>query len=189
MRNRISILVSKVPKYGEILLGVGCIAIENREAILENAVAREEIKKFLLEDGIKIGSLNKLCKSQIFQKIIYDYTGKFVNIAALRDKTNDDKKVNILLLDFFVKAIWPVLVKKYIDNICEDVDKIQISINVKKNVYLSIYEEDNPNLLFSELKEFLLCNCIVISDSNIQENGDILLKLLIPIPPHKSFGS
>jgi len=187
MRDRISILVNMLPKYGEILLGVGCIVLENKEEILENAVAREAIKNYLLEEGVKTKSLAMLCRSEGFQRIVYDYTGKVVNIAAIRDKVDEDKKVNILLADFFTKAIWPILVKRYIDNIYEGLTNIEVSINVKKNVYLTIYEEDNPNILFSELKDFLLCNCIVISSSNIQQNGDLFLKLMLPIPPHKSF--
>lgn len=188
MRDRISILVDYVPKYGEILLGIGCIALENDELLLENVEAREEIKEYLLKQAAKDKNLWQLSTSQEFQRIMHKYIGKSVNIGALRDSNTADKIVNIYMLDFFNKTIWPIIINRYMDNICEGIDKIEISINVKKSVYLIIYGEDNPDLFFSEFKDFLLCNYIIISKATVQENGDILLKVMIPIPPHMQFG-
>ena len=187
MKDRVSILVDFTPSYGEILLGVGSIALESYEELLDNVIAREEIKKFLLEQAPRYMTLVGVSKSKDFQRILYNYTGRFVTADVLRDDNRKDKKVNILLLDFFSKSIWPILVKRYIDTIYDGVDQVRISINIKKNVYLTIYEENNPDLLFMEFKEFLLCNCVVISKATIQENGDILLELILPIPPHRKF--
>lgn len=187
MKERISILLDYIPRYGEILLGIGSIAISYKEEILDNEVAREDLKKYLLEEAIKKQNVLKVSKSEKFQRLIYEYTGKFVNMAILTDKKSEDKIVNILLIDFFVRSIWPILVNKYIDNIYLGVDKIIVSINIKKNVYLTIYNEDNPDLFFKEFKEYLLYNHIVICEAELKENGDMLVKLMIPVPPNKKF--
>jgi len=73
------------------------------------------------------------------------------------------------------------------DTICEGINNIVVSINVKKNVYLKIYDEDNPDLFFDEFKDFLQCNYIVICEANKKENGDILFKLMLPIAPNTKF--
>lgn len=184
MKEKISILVDCIPQYGEILLGVGRIAISYHDLILDNAVAKEELKRYLLTEVPKRKNILAVTESQLFQRIIYEYTGQFVNMGILIDTNNKDKIVNILLADFFGRSIWPIIVNKYIDNIYLGIDKVIFSINIKKNVYLKIYDEDDPQMFFNELKEYFLCNYIVICEATIKENGDILVKLMIPVLPN-----
>lgn len=187
MKDRISILTHYLPRYGEILLGVGGVAISHQEALLENLIAREKLKEYLLHEAPKRKGIISVANSEEFQRIIYEYTGSFVNMAVIKDGEKKSKIVNILLADFFARSIWPILVNKYIDTIYLDVDKVIVSINVKKNVYLKIYDEDNPDLFFKEFKEYLLCNYIVICEATVKENGDMLLRLMIPIPPSSRY--
>lgn len=188
MRDRISVLVDVIPRYGEMLLGVGGIALQNRETLLEDSDAREEIKRYLLEEATKKKNLMRISNCERFQSLMYKYTGKVVNIGVLRGSGEEDRVVNILMIDFFVKVIWPILVEKYINGIYDNPEKIVVSINIKRNVYLTIYDEDNVDLFFKEFKAFLLCNCIIISEATHQSNGDLLLKLMLPIVPSMSFG-
>jgi len=187
MKDRISILVDCLPRYGEILIGVGSIAISYEEALLDNMAARNELKQYLISEAPKKGTILRLSKSQEFQKMIYEHTGEFVNMIVRKDSRTKDKIVNILMADFFGRVIWPILVNKYMDTICEGINNIVVSINVKKNVYLKIYDEDNPDLFFDEFKDFLQCNYIVICEANKKENGDILFKLMLPIAPNTKF--
>ncbi len=188
MRNKITILSSFLPNYGEILMAVGSIAIENKETLLENMVAREELKQYLLSEVAKVKCASNLSRSSKFQMIIYEYTGKFISIKVLKDECSDENTTDIYLFDFFTKVIWPIIVKKYMDNLYKTSSgTITVSTNVKKNVYITIYEEDNPNLFFNEFKKLLLYNNIIISEATVKENGDILLKLMIPIAPHTRF--
>lgn len=187
MKERISILINYLPRYGEILLGVGNMAISHQEALLDNLIAREKLKEYLLYQAPKRKSIISVANSEEFQRIIYEYTGNFVNMAVIKDPESKNKIVNILLADFFSRSIWPILVNKYIDTIHLDLDKVIVSINVKKNVYLKIYDEDNPNLFFKEFKEYLLCNYIVICEATVKENGDMLLRLMLPVPPSSRY--
>jgi len=91
------------------------------------------------------------------------------------------------MADFFRRSIWPILVNKYLDTIYFGVDRVIVGINVKKNVYLKIYDEDNPDLFFKEFKEFLLCNHIIICEAITKENGDMLLRLMLPVLPYSKF--
>jgi len=187
MKDRISILVDYVPRYGEILLGVGSIVLSHQEAILDNLVAREKVKEYLLNEAPKKLNILRVSKSSEFQRIIYKYTGEYVNLAILTDTNNKDKIVNVLMADFFRRSIWPILVNKYLDTIYFGVDRVIVGINVKKNVYLKIYDEDNPDLFFKEFKEFLLCNHIIICEAITKENGDMLLRLMLPVLPYSKF--
>ena len=186
MKERVSILVDYIPRYGEILLGVGSIALSHHQDILDNSLARKKLKDYLLTKAVKRINLSGISRCEEFQKIVYEYTGKFVSMVALTNSNNEDKTVNILLADFFLRSIWPILVNKYMDKIYPGVNSVVIGINVKKNVYLKIYDEDNPQVFFKEFKEFLLCNHIVICEAQTKEDGDMLLKLMIPIPPHQN---
>lgn len=184
MKEKISILLRVVPKYGEILLGVGSVLLSYKDNILDNALAIEKIKQYLLTEASKAKDILGVSRSQEFQKIIYEYTGEMVNIMACKDPQEQEKTANIFLVDFFRKSMWPILVNKYIDTIYSGVDKVIISVNIKKNVYLTIYNEDNPDLFFKEFKEFLLYNHVIICEATIKENGDMLVKLMIPMLPN-----
>ena len=184
MIKSISILLDVIPKYGEMLIGVGCVLLQENSDILQNIEARRELKDFLIEDAPKYKSLMGLSMSQKFQQIMYKYTRKIVGIGAVTGDMYKDKTVNILLLDLFIKSLWPTVVEKYIDNICQGVDTVIIPIKIKKSQYEAIYGNDT-NLVFSELKEFFLCNAMVISKSIIEENKDMSLDLMIPMSPHR----
>ena len=179
MNERVSILMNALPQYGEILIGIGSIAVDNEEDLLENIIARERLKKYLIEDAIKHKNLMSVSKSYEFRKIIYDYSGKVVSVGIMSNKKNDEKVVDMLLWGFFVKKIWPIIVNKYMDYIVSSVDMVIIPIKIKKNTVNSIYGE-NSELFFGEFKEFLLFNYIVISEAKYNQEGDLLLKLMIP---------
>lgn len=183
MKENIRILLDVIPKYGELLIGVGCVLLQDNNDILQNIEARRELKDFLIEDAPKYKTLMGLSMSQKFQRIMYKYTRKMVGIGAVTGNMYKDKTVNIFLLDLFIKTLWPIIVEKYIDNIYHGVDTVIIPIKIKKSEYETIYGNDT-NLVFSENKEFFLCNAMVISKSVIDLSGDMLLDLMIPISPH-----
>lgn len=184
MKEKISVLLKYIPQYGEILLGVGGVLLSYQESILNNVLAKEKIKEYLLTEASSAINLFGVSISESFQNIIYEYTGERVNIIARKDSCEEEKMSNVFLIDFFRKSIWPILVNKYIDTIYSGVDKVIIGVNIKRNVYLKIYEEDNPELFFREFKEFLLYNFIVICEANTKENGDIFVRLMLPVPPN-----
>ena len=179
MKDRISFLMNAVPQYGEILIGIGSIATDNEEDLLENVIARERLKKYLIEEAIKHKSIISVSKSYEFRKLIYDYLGKVVSVGVISNKKDEEKTVNTLLLSFFVKKIWPIIVNKYMDYIVSSVDAVIIPIKITKNAISSIYEENNDKF-FDEFKEFLLFNYIVISEAKYDVEGNLLLKLMIP---------
>ncbi len=187
MSDTISILLEYVPRYGEMLIGVGAIALTNQEEILENEEAMQKLKDYLLTNAPKDRVISKLILSEEFQRILLEYTGRIVAVKAIQSSIDKDKKVKILLARFFASVIWPILVNRYLDRINNNDNKVAISINIKKNVYMTIYEKDEPTLFFSEFKELLSYNFIVISGVDFQENGDILLNLLVPVAPHAKF--
>ena len=187
MKDYVTISIKTIPRFGEILLGVGGVFLENKEKLLDNEEAVEKIKKYLINEAPKSRSILGVSKSEAFQEIVSSYIGKRVCIGVLNNSNNDDKTVNLLLLDFFSKAIWPILVKRYMESIREDVAIIEIPINIKQNAYITIYDENNPNIIFTELKEFLLTNYIVISGSSVKTNGDLLVNVLVPVVPHRPF--
>lgn len=186
MKDRISLLLDILPNYGEILTVVGSVMVDNKETLLENKVACDRIKRYLLEKPRSIKNVNSLFNCPEFQRILYEYTGKFINIVVLKADMNNQKIVNILLFDFFVKTLWPIIVKKYIDDLCHcRCGAITCSINIKKNVYMTIYEEEDTREFFKDLKELLLHNYIIISEAVLQAGGDLLIKIMIPIVPGK----
>lgn len=187
MKDRISILVDYIPRYGEILVGVGSVAVSYQDLILDNLVAKEKLKQYLINEAPSKRNVLNVSNSEEFRRLIYEYTGQFVNMLILTDINNEGKTVNILLADFFRRSIWPILVNRYIDTIWSGVDKVVIGFNIKRNVYIKIYDEDNPDLFFKEFKEYLLCNNIVICEYTTKENGDILVRLMLPVPPNMKF--
>lgn len=187
MKEQISIGLDYIPRYGEILLGVGSIALSYEEEIIDNLVAKEELKEYLLNDAPKEKNILRVSKSEVFQRLIYDYTGEMVNMIICKDSEEKGKTANIFLVDFFRKSIWPIIVNKYIDTIFSGIDRVIISVNIKKNVYLTIYNEETPDLFFKEFKQFLLYNHIVICEATTKENGDILVKLMLPVLPNMRF--
>lgn len=184
MREKVSILIEVIPKYGEILIGVGCVLLEEKNDILESSNAKRELKDFIIEEAPKYRSLMGLSISPEFQRIMYKYTRKVIGIGAVTGNMYKDKTVDILLLDLFITTLWPIIVEKYIDNIYQGADTVIIPIKIKKSEYEKIYG-NNTNLLFSEIKEFFLCNAMVVSKSVIEANGDMLLDLIIPMSPHR----
>lgn len=183
MVETISILRCITPRYGEILIGVGSIIASYQEDILDNLIAIEQIKQYLLTEASQKMDLKGVADSEMFQKIIYEYTGKTVGVHVLREKGDLTAKVNLLMVAFFRKLIWPILVNQYIDKISPGIEKITIGVNIKKKVYVNIYKEDKPDLFFKEFKEYLLWNNIIINSAKIKENGDMLLTLMIPVIP------
>lgn len=179
MKERISFLMNAVPQYGEILIGIGSIATDNEEELLENVIARERLKKYLIEVAIKHKNVISVSKSYEFRKLIYDYLGRVISVGVMSNKKDEEKTVDTLLLSFFVKKIWPIIVNKYMDYIVSGVDTVIIPIKIKKNAITSIYEE-NTDTFFQDFKEFLLFNYIVISEAKYNKEGDLLLKLMIP---------
>jgi hypothetical protein len=150
MKDNVTISIKTIPRFGEILLGIGGIFLEHKEKLLNNERAIEEIKGYLIKEAPKCKSIIGVCKSEDFQNIVGSYLGKGVYVGVLKDNMDDNKTVNLLLLDFFHKAIWPILVKRYMENIKEGVTVIEIPINIKQNAYLTIYGENNPNIIFTE---------------------------------------
>ena len=93
MKERISVLLDILPRYGEILLGVGSVAIESYESILENEDALNELKEYLTEEATKWRNLAGISKSEKFQNIFYNYTGNFVGIRVL---SKEEKNLKVL---------------------------------------------------------------------------------------------
>lgn len=181
MNKRISILSKILPRYGEVLLAVGTI-VSLEKALSENKVAIETLKSFLINNTKEVMIANRLFYSQKFQKIIYDYTGKPSGlIIAKAIPIDDDKKTNIYLVDFFSKSLWPIIVDRYMDNVCSSANAVKVAINIKKRVYTSIYGENEFQTFFSELKDYLYLNHIVVAKAQMKENGDMLVELLIPL--------
>lgn len=181
MNTKISILTKVLPRYGEILIAIGAV-INMEENLAENKVAIEKLKEFLIDDAKEIGVAGKLFFSEKFQRIIYDYTGKPAGIVVSKTlPIENDKTTNVYLADFFSKSLWPIMVNRYLDNVSiKDLDAVKISINIKKNVYTNIYGECEHQLFFTELKEYLLINHMIVSKAQMKQNGDMLVDILIP---------
>lgn len=181
MKDKISILSKVLPRYGEILIAIGSIVSSNL-AISENASAIEEIKKFLLDETHKIKTADNLVRSKRFQQIMCEYVGVNVGVKAIRNTLETEGMTNIYLFDFFSKSVWPIIVNRYIDVVKnQNVDVVEIDINVKKRVPIIIYGERKEQDFFMEFKQFLLDNYIVISKAVIKENGDMFVKMLVPV--------
>lgn len=187
MKDTISILLSHVPKYGEILLGVGGIALTYQDALLDNLLARESIKQYLLNEVSSKKTILGVSNSDSFQRLIYKYTGQFAKVAILTEPAKEEKTVNILLLDFFIKSIWPIIVNRYMDTIYYGVDNVTIRIKVKKTAYQRIYDDCGRELFIKEFKDFLHYNHISMREEKSGCNEDILVKLLLPVPPHSRY--
>ena len=181
MKTRISILTKVLPRYGEILIAIGAV-INIDENLAENKVAIEKLKDFLITDVKHVGVARKLFFSEKFQRIIYDYTGKPAGVVISRSlPIENDKTTNVYLADFFSKSRWPIIVNRYLDNVSiKELDAVKISINIKKNVYTNIYGEYEHQLFFTELKEYLLINHMIVSKAQMKQNGDMLVDILIP---------
>lgn len=181
MKDKISIVFKVLPQFGEILLAVGIVARREKQ-ISENKVALERLKTFLIEETKNVKYANRLFFSEDFQKIIYDYTGMPAGIFTVHKPIDDEKIVNIYLFDFFSKSLWPIIVNRYFDNVCiSEADAVKVSINIKKNVYATIYGENENDTFFKELKDFLYANYIIVSKAQMKSNGDMLVELLVPI--------
>ena len=188
MKPKISISSKLLPKYGEILLGIGALILSNIETLYENEEAREKLKYYLKNDAMKKHDLLAVSLSEELQEIVMEYTGIRINIAAIVDNVdNPPDKINIYIADFFNTSIWPIIVNKYIDNINLDVKAIATTINVKRNVFINIYGSVDHDTFFKEFKEFLNMNMIIISKAEVKENEDMLVGLVIPIPPRSKF--
>ena len=185
MKDRVSILVGLVPHYGAILIGVARIALTKKENLLDNMVAREKIKQYLLEKALNKRNLADVCNDEEFQRLIYEYTGSIANVAILQKSDERYKQVNVLMVDFFHTVLWPIIIQKYMDSIDADVNGVTIPMNIKKNAVLTIYGYYDPDLFFKEFKEFLLYNNIVICEAIKKEDGNLFVKLLIPVPPYQ----
>jgi len=189
MKERLSILMRITPSYGEILLGVGSIALTRKENLLDDEETRNRLKEFLINRAPLKRTLPKVLESSEFKSIILEKFFSNAQIEILKDDVGQNKIVNIYLADFFRKSIWPILVRKYIDNICEGIRGVNVSINVKKNAYVTICGDDDPQKFFKEFKEYLLYNYIIISKAEIKQNGDMLVNLVIPIPDCEIYGN
>lgn len=192
MKERVSLLLKVTPRYGEILLGVACMLLENKEALLNDSSAIAEIKEYLKFKAPKRFNVKGVCTSSEFQDILTRYTNTCAAVIFDENekiKTSMLKKemVNIRILEFFYKIIWPIIVNHYVDNlsVCKE-DVITLSINVKKNSIVTIYGEYDPNLFFEEFKDLLVYNNIVISKASMVENGDMIFDLMILIPPYNA---
>lgn len=181
MNTKISILTKVLPRYGEILIAIGAV-INMEENLAENKAAIEKLKEFLIDDAKEIGVAGKLFFSEKFQRIIYDYTGKPAGLVVSKTlPIGDDKTTNLYLADFFFKSLWPIMVNRYLDNVSiKSLDAVKISINIKKNVYTHIYGEYEYQLFFTELKEYLLINHMIVAKAQMKQNGDMLVDILIP---------
>jgi len=187
MSERINILVNALPRYGEILLGIGSLIQEWQEELLENHVARDSIKEYLLTKSKNKLTLKDVVEDIEFQKIMYKYTGKRITVGILKGEITDNHIINLKLLGLFNKSIWPIIVKHYIDEIEIGKKMVVVPIKILKKVYVNMYEEETSDNFFKELKNLLLYNYIIISEAIIAQNGDILLKLMLPVPPHMNY--
>lgn len=182
MKDRqISIKYDILPQLGEILLAVGLLVRQEKD-LYENQVALQDLKEFLLNDAAKIKSASFLFTSKEFQRIVYEYTGRPAGVFAIRKQIEEDRIVNLYLFDFFTKDLWPIIVNRYIANVgIAEADAIKVAINVKKNVYTTIYGENESDIFFKELKQLLYDNYIIISRADLKSNGDMLMELLVPV--------
>lgn len=186
MKERVSILIGLLPDYGSILMGVASIALSGKDRLLDNMVAREKLTQYLLQNALRKKRIAAVCSDESFQEIIYEYTGSIANVAIIGDNRKKYEQVNILMADFFHSVIWPIIIPKYMESIDRDVNGVTVSINIKKNVILTIYDCDDSDLFFKEFKEFLLYNNIIISEAIKKEDGNLFVKLLIPLPPYSN---
>ena len=185
MKDRVDILLDVTPQYGEILLGVATAVLNDMDKLLYNNVALEEIKDYLINEAPKGKTILRVSNSIGFQKIISKYTSSHAIVKIGEGSIPRDEFANIFLLDFFSKSIWPIIVDGYFNKLSKEVDMISITVNVKKNVYVSIYGEDSSKIFLQEFKSYLLGNAIVISNITPKPNGDLLLTLLIQVPQYR----
>ena len=185
MKDRVDILLDITPQYGEILLGVATVVLNNTNELLYNNVALEEIKDYLINEAPKLKTILRVSNSMKFQKIISKHTSSHAIVKIGEGSIPRDEFANIFLLDFFSKSVWPIIVNGYFNKLSKEVDMISITINVKKNVYLSIYGEDSSKIFLQEFKSYLLGNAIIISNITPKPNGDLLLTLLIQVPQYR----
>lgn len=183
MKETISVLITITPSYGEMLLGVSSVAKQYSAELLYNTEARDSIIDYLINEAPNRRNSIGITLSPNFQKIMCKYINHNVAIKVIKNSDDKEKIVNIKILDFFNRVVWPIVVKHYINNLDSEGDFARISLNVKRNVYLTIYDEDDPERFINEFKDFLSYNYIVPSEAVINVNGDILLKLLIPFIP------
>lgn len=186
MKDRVSILVGLLPDYGQILMGVASIALSGKDMLLDNMVARKRLTQYLLKNALRRKSIAAVCGDEKFQKIVYEYTGSIANVAVLGDNSRRYKQVNILMADFFHTVLWPIIIPKYMDGLDRYANGVTVSLNIKKNVIITIYDCDDTDLFFREFKEFLLYNNIIISEATKKEDGNLFVKLLIPVPPYSN---
>ena len=186
MKDRINILVGLIPDYGSILIGLASIALTWKEKLLDDVVAREKLKKYLLEEIKGKRNLMDVCNDGSFQDILYEYTDSIAAISINQDKKRKYNQVNILMADFFGSVLWPIIINKYFDMLDIGMQYIPVSFNIKNNVFLTIYGVNEPDLFFKEFKEFLLCNNIIVAQGIKKEDGNMFVKLIIPVPPYSN---
>lgn len=180
MKETISLSVSIIPNYGEILLGMGKVIIDEREFLFDNQEARNNIIDYLVNKAPKRKNLLGVSLCNEFQKVAFKYLKRAVIFKVLKNTDDKNKIVNMKMVEFFQNVVWPIAVKHYINSLDVSAGFCRISLNVKKNVYMTIYEEDVPQRFITEFKSFLEYNYIIIPEYMIKENGDILVRLIIP---------
>ena len=100
---KVTLLLDFVPKYGEILLGVGSMLLELREDIFENEEACQELKEYIINEAPKRKNLKGLSKSIEFQAILFKHIDRYVNFKVINENSSVNKDVNVLLIAIFLK--------------------------------------------------------------------------------------
>lgn len=187
----IKVIPEVTPCYGEILIAFGGMMLSVEGGGLLGDSAREEIIEYLLREDLNACSIQKAIYSEQMQKIMHKHSGRelpFIGAIKPEKGANNGEPVEITLVSFFKKSIWPIIVKHYITNVNHDVDIMKIRIRIEEKTYSKFYSDVELNTFFNELKQLFLYNYIVIASALVERDGELALNILLPVPPIIKFG-